>query len=137
MAPIDIFTNGLNSLLPYGQKINVLKFIGSTGSSDYDDVLSYTLESGPTWASGILLPIKNKFGSEDAILLEQGKLLTKDKKLYIKGAVNVSGNTLIGIGSPISEYYSIIPDGVKTPTITGSDVYSKVYLRFNHAGSVF
>ena len=90
MVSLDIFSNGMSTLMPYGRQITVTSFTGSAGSTDYDDEYTYTQISGTTFTSGILLPIKNKFGSEDAVLMEQGKLLTKDKKLYINGSVDVS-----------------------------------------------
>jgi len=137
MTSLDIFTDGMNTLMPYGRQITVTSFTGSAGSSDYDDEYTYTQVSGTTFTSGILLPIKNKFGSEDAVLMEQGKLLTKDKKLYINGSVDVSGNVLIGLGSPASEYYSIIPDGVKLLNLSNEDVYKKIYIRYHQNGSVY
>ncbi len=137
MVSLDIFFNGFNELLPYGTQISITSFTGSLSSADYDDVQTYVAESGPTWTSGILLSVKNKFGSEDAILMEQGKLLTKDKKLYIAGDVDVSGNVLIGVGSPTSDYFSIIPNGVKTPALNGEEIYKKVYIRYNQGGSVY
>ena len=135
MVSADIFLDSVDKILAYGQKINVMTFTGSVGPNDYDDVISYTKQSGPTWNDGVILPLKNKYGSEDAVLIEQGKLLFTDKKLYLKGDVTVSGNILVGIGSPSSTYYNVISPGRRTVPVLGSDIFHKMYIRYHHAGS--
>ncbi len=62
MTSLDIFTDGMNTLMPYGRQITVTSFTGSAGSSDYDDEYTYTQVSGTTFTSGILLPIKISLG---------------------------------------------------------------------------
>jgi len=100
--------------------------------SDYDDVTTQTL-IGSEVVSGLIFPIRGKQGSEEAMLMEQGKLLTKDKVLYT-GSVNTSGNILVDIQG---EKYTIINEGVKDWGVTGSTIYTKLFLRHTIPGSLF
>jgi glycosyltransferase involved in cell wall biosynthesis len=79
------------------------------------------------------IPIRAKQGSQEAVLLEQGKLLTKDKIVYC-GSVNTSGNLVFNISN---EYYGIVNEGVTRFDTAGSVVYNKIYLRLLPNGSLY
>lgn len=106
------------------------------GGSYFDDKTSLTASGNDIWASGIVQPISDIKGSYDAILMEQGRILERDSKLFINGNVPTSGIVKIGVGSPINEEYSIITDGVYAPQFTGSPVYKKIYMRVLLNGSL-
>lgn len=109
----------------------------SVSGGDYDDSIIQTV-TGSTYVSGLIFPMRGKSGSTEAILIEQGKLLTKDKILYMYGNVNVhSSGLLIGIGSPSTDYYTIISNGIHTYSVNGSNVYHKLWLRHTIPGSLF
>jgi|GEM_PF-6560011 len=110
--------------------VNLINF--TREDSDYDDVVIQTI-TGSNTIDGIIFPVKNKQGSEDALLLQQGKLLTKDKVLYT-GSVNISGNILIQADN---DYYTLVPNGVHTYSSAGSDIYNKFYIRNTIPGSLF
>jgi hypothetical protein len=104
--------------------------------SDYDDVLTQTLV-GSSVISGLIFPMRGKSGSTESMLLEQGKLLTTDKILYIKGDSDVDASgTIVKLHSPV-EYYNIIPNGVTTYEVNGSPVYKKLFLRRTLTGSLY
>ena len=65
--------------------------------SSYDDETIQT-QTGSSVVSGLVFPIKSTQGSEESLLLQQGKLLTQDKSLFI-GSCNVSGNIIVEIKS--------------------------------------
>jgi len=120
-------------------KIRLRYYTGSISSTAYDDEQVLTL-SGTAWTSGCVQPILNTYGSNDAILLEQGKISTNDKKVYIPGNVVTGGTGLsvkIGIGSPPSEEHSIVSNGVTAWRIGDDAIYKKLYLRELQNGSLF
>jgi len=131
----------INSFLNDG-----LRFINSAGGlntsitiyslqsvpESYDDDIFYSA-IGSTNISGLVFPIRAKQGSQEAVLLEQGKLLTKDKIVYC-GSVNTSGNLVFNISN---EYYGIVNEGVTRFDTAGSVVYNKIYLRLLPNGSLY
>lgn len=121
------------------QQIFMRRFSEAINTGSYDDEVSYSI-LGSSFLSGLVFPMGGKKGSEEAMLIEQGKLLTKDKIVYIAGSYTWSGAMLFGLGSPttsIDSYYALIPDGIKTYTADGSIVYSKLWLRHSIPGSLF
>ena len=116
----------------------IVKLINYTiDSNDYDDVITQTL-TGSYLTSGLIFPVRGKQGSEEAILMEQGKLQTQDKVLFLTGSVQLnSSGLLIGIGTSPTDYYTIISNGITTYEINGSPVYKKIYLRYTIPGSIF
>ena len=78
--------------------------------------------------------------SQDALLLQQGKIKTSDKKIYIAGNIETTNTMKISIGSPIgatTESYSIIPEGVICyPSDTSNISYKTLYCRFLATGSL-
>ena len=134
MVKIDGFlTNGLDFLMTTAGLSTSVNFIAFTiGSTSYDDTTTQTV-AGSSIISGLLLPITSSQGSTEALLLEQGKILTTDKVLFT-GSVNTSGNLLIGING---KKYSIIPDGIYTYDVAGSNIYNKFFLRQSITGSLW
>ena len=94
--------------------------------------------SGTLWTSGIVLPVNTRRGSEDAVLLEQGKLQEKDKKLYVNGSLDFVGIdqvVKVTLGSPTGDVFSTIPLGGIKYDALGIDVYKRQYLRLLPTGS--
>jgi len=134
MTVINILNNGVASILNDGGLTTTVNIISYTFiDTDYDDEVQQT-QTGSIAVSGLIFPIKSTQGSSEALLLEQGTLLTEDKMLYT-GSVNVSGNIIVELNS--GEYYSIIPDGIQSWETSGSIIYQKMFLRRNLAGSIF
>jgi hypothetical protein len=131
----DDFVNGVLEALKYGQQIR-MRYFNEFNINEYDDDVKLTQSGTDYWTSGVVLPISQGRGSDDAILLQQGNLLTNDTKLYIQGDVNTSGVLRVGLGSPITGEYSILSDGVIKYTVNQVDVLKKVYLRVLLTGSL-
>ena len=92
-----------------------------------------------TWTSGIVQNIgeRSPFKSNEAFLLEQGKLLAGDKRLYVAGSHQFSGAAFkIGLGSPPTDEYRVVEDGIIAYPIMGSDIYQKVFIRILTNGSL-
>jgi len=128
-----LLNDGVKFALNSGGINTTIKLIDySFFDEDYDDQKIQTV-TGSNTISGLIFPLSNKQGSEDALLMQQGKLLTKDKVLYT-GSVNISGNILIQSGS---DYYTIIPEGIHSWSSAGSTIFNKFYIRYTVPGSLF
>lgn len=132
----SIFNNGLRFIFNQGGLLNQINIISySISGADYDDQVTQTL-TGSRVISGLVFPVESKQGSQEALLLNQGKLLTKDKVLYT-GSFTISGNLLIEIGSKTGDFYTIIPDGIQSYGTNGNIIFNKIFLRHTIPGSLF
>ena len=121
-----------------GKPVRVRYFSETVGSPNYyDDDFVLKEETGSeVWTSGVVLPLSNRYGSEDVILVEQGKLTNQDQRLYVNGSLDFSGigsnlKVKIGMnGSPTqTDNYTIIPQGGIPYEVEGTPIYKKVYIR--------
>lgn len=119
----------------YGQLVRIKYYTTSGADASYDDDVVLTQSGSSLWISGMVQPIDQKRGSWDSVLMEQGKVMQNDSKLYIDGSVNTSGLVKIGLGSPIINEYSILELGVNAHNIGGQNVYKKIYIRALTNGS--
>lgn len=136
----DVFTTlrtDVNSILSYGEQIRFRHFTGSKSSTAYDDEQVLSKSGNDVMVSGLVFPIKSVQGSHEAVLLEQGKIKTDDKIIFVNGATETTNTMKIGInGSPPSEEYSLIPNGILAYPAVGNIVYKKIYCRYLPAGSL-
>ena len=100
----------------------------------YDEETELT-ELSSIWISGVVLPVNSREGSDDSVLLQQGKLIDSDKKIYVNGSIAFTGSThLVDIQLGISgALYTTIPDGGIMYEAEGIPVYKKQFIR---AGSL-
>lgn len=125
-------TGFLSTINTIGIPVRIQYFEGTNGSV-YDEPDTPTQSGTDLWISGAVFPIKSTEGSEDAVLLEQGKLQDKDKKLYVNGSIDFAGvyqTCKVQLGSPTGEIYSTIPLGGKAPEVSGDKIYKKQYIRY-------
>jgi len=131
------FKDGFEEVLNYGQLTRFKYFNNSFGAgSYYDDDTTLTQSGNDLWVSGVVQPISQSRGSSDAILLEQGKILTNDTKLYVGGEIGTSGTLKIGLGSPVANEYSVLVDGVVSWSVNAESIVKKVYIRRLTTGSL-
>lgn len=116
-----------------GTQIRIQYFTSTIGSV-WDDDITWTQSGADLWTSGIFLPLRVSNQSSDSILLEQGKLLTDDKRLYLHGSLALTGSEMqvtIRIGSPGNNFdnqYSMLPNSIKY-SVSNSPIYKLVYIR--------
>ena len=137
MTTAEALRTDVDSILNYGDRIRIKYFVGSVGSAFYDDQQVLTQTGTDIWTSGLIQPINTSIGGYDASFLEQGKIMQNDSKLYINGRINTSGILRIGVGSPSTREYSMLPDGTNVQLINGSPVYKKVFIRILPLGSLY
>lgn len=136
MTLVSDFQTGVNEALKFGQLCRIKYYNTIEIGEYYDDDIKLTQSGNDLWLSGVILPIQNTRGSNDAILLEQGKVLTNDTKLYIEGSINTSGVIKIGLGSPIDGEYSLLSEGVTKWAVNETPVLKKLYIRKLLTGSL-
>lgn len=138
MTITDTLATGfVRALSLKGQPIRI-QYFTSTNGSVYNEPGTLVQSGADLWVSGVVFPLKTTEGSDDAVLLEQGKLQNKDKKLYVNGSINFAGindTVKIQLGSPTGDIYSTIPLGAKVQSIGTDDIYRKQYIRFLQTGS--
>ncbi len=101
-----------------GKPIRIRYFSSVTGSVWDDDVTLTEVTGSEIWTSGVVLPLSNKEGSEDVLLVEQGNLRNQDQRLYVNGSLDFTGvgsnlGVRIGMnGSPVAvDNYTLVPQG--------------------------
>lgn len=140
MTIVSDFQNGVVEALKFGQQIRIKYYnVGYGAGSYYDDDVTLTQSGNNLWISGVVLPISNSRGSSDAVLLEQGKILMNDTKLYIAGSISTSGTLKIGlgsgVGSPLGEY-GLLSEGIMKWDVNQTPILKKLYLRKLTNGSL-
>ena len=111
------------------------------GGSVWDDTnaSSFAKSGADLYFSGIILKIDATRGSEDQVLLEQGRVRYDDSKIFVNGSVQTtSGARVFTFAiSGLDRVYREIEQGVNMPQYFGMDVYKKVYCRIVDGGSLF
>ena len=126
-----------SEILKYGDLLRLKYYTRTLNAGSYDNDFVLAQSGANFWASGIVQPITSATGTFDNFLLEQGRILMSDKKLFIQGTILTSGIIKIGIGSPTpSREYGIINDGIFSNLINGSAVFKKIYCRALPNGSL-
>ena len=95
----------------------------------YDDE-QLPVSSGTTFSGGaIIIPI----GQADKQYVEQGLVNWNDTKIIVTGSLLLKTNMLITLGNTGS-YYEVLPRGIMSWTISGTNVYHEVFLRQTFSG---
>ena len=125
-------SNALNRILQVaGTKIRI-RYFSITPGSVWDDEVSLSQSGLDLWTSGIFLPLNAREGSIESVLLEQGKLINSDSRLYVNGSLMFTGSTFmtdIQVGSPSGDVYTTIPNGGIKYEAEGISIYKKQFIR--------
>ena len=122
----------------YGRRVRFRYFTYTYpgAGSYYDDDLTLTQSGTDSYVSGLILPVNAAKSSQDAYLMEQGRIIMNDSKLYVDGTVSTSGLFRVGLGSPPAGEYGLVEGGVITWPMLGSPIYKRLYLRVLPTGSL-
>jgi len=132
MAISNKLSTGFSSILGEGGKILRIRYWDVVYDDVYDEATNLLQSGNNLWVSGIIFPLDTTEGSTDSILLEQGKLVNSDKKVYVNGSVTFTGSTMkvdVQIGSPTGDLYTAILLGDQVWEVSDISVYKKQYLR--------
>ena len=119
----------------YGVGVRFKYYTGSVASTEWDDAQVLSQSGTDIWTSGLAFPVTNVQGSNEAILLAQGKIELNDKKLFVPGDISTTPIMKIGLGNTVSEEYFVVPDGVTCYPPFGDMVYKKIFIRALIGGS--
>ena len=109
-----------------------VRYFAITPGSVYDDDVSLSISGNDLWTSGIMLPLSTGVGGADSMLIEQGKVLHNDSKLFLHGSLLLTGSEMqvkFQIGSPTGDEYSVIPPGPIKVSVQNEPIYKKVFVR--------
>lgn len=135
MLASDAFRYQINS---NGRTLRIRYFTEVIGSV-WDDERTLTLSGTSTYASGLVMPLTNTDGSDDQILLEQGRIKEGDMKFFVAGSLDTtSGAKVVTVAiSGLDEVYRNITFGVNVPQLQDDNIYKKFYGRLVPGGSLF
>jgi len=139
MVTSESVKTDVKKIINYGQPVRFKYYeptIAGAGSY-YDDDVSLAQSGNDLWTSGLHFPISTtgRLSSSESILMQQGKILENDLRLYVEGGIQTSGIVKIGLGSPPINEYKIIEDGVQSWELNGSPAYKKLFIRVLTNGS--
>jgi len=109
-----------------------IRYFDSVYDEVYDESINLLQSGSDTWISGAVFPVRGLQGSNESVLMTQGKLTDSDKKLYVNGSVSFTGSSQlvdIQLGSPTGNLYTTIPEGGIMHEVEGIPVYKKQYIR--------
>jgi len=126
------FIQALNRTMQLvGTQLRIRYFTPTVGSV-WDDETSLAQSGTSLWISGVVFPIRGREGSNESVLLNQGKLLDSDKKVFVNGSIAFTGSVYevdVQLGSPTGDLFTTIPDGGQMWEAEGQPVYKKLYIR--------
>lgn len=127
-----------NSLNRWGTTVRIRNYTETSGSV-YDDDMSLAISGTDYWISGVVLSLDKTEGSNEANLVEQGKLINSDSKIYLNGSITLTGSVdqfKLQVGSPTGDWYSMIPLGTLNRQTNGTSVFQCSYIRLLTNGSL-
>ena len=98
----------------------------------YDEATELIQSGSDLWTSGVVFSLNSREGSDESVLVQQGKLIDSDKKIYLNGSISLTGSIQlvdVQLGSPTGELYTTIPDGGIMQEVNGVPVYQKSFIR--------
>jgi len=137
-----LVSDGLNHITRLtGRPLRIRYYTEGIGSV-WDDERTLSKSGADIYISGTIHKIDATRGSEDQVLLEQGRIKYDDTIFYINGSINTTSGarvfTLSISGNSANErVYREITPGIIMPQFFGTNVYKKVYGRLLPNGSLF
>lgn len=134
---------GFQKILDRGGVPIRVQYFTLTIGSIYDDDFSLAQSGTDLWTSGVIFPLSNRPGHSDSLLVEQGKLILGDSRLFLHGSLILTGSEhmiKLTVGSPASKSnnYNIIPFGPVKYEVANTPIYKVVYIRqIGGTGSLF
>lgn len=111
-----------------------VQYFSSTIGSVYDDDVTWSKSGNDLWTSGVVLPLNSSRNSTDSILLEQGKIINDDKKIFVHGSLVFTGSEMlvsIRIGSPGNNkdnQFTLLSFSQRYD-VQDTPIYKQVYIR--------
>ena len=132
MGVNDKLVKTLNRSIELAGTLIRVRYYDTVFDDVYDEATDLIQSGTSLWTSGLVMPIRGKEGSTESVLLNQGKLIDSDKKMYVNGSLLFTGSSLsvdVQLGSPTGDLYTTIPDGGEMWEAEGIPVYKKLFIR--------
>ena len=127
----DSLAGGFDSLMRDAGRAISIEYYTSTIGSVWDDETTLAKSGNTLSISGIIMSL----GPTESLLVEQGKLLNDDKKLYVSSGIGFTGSDFQVKVTVGGEKYTTIPE-VNAPEVEGIIVYKKGFIRRLTTGSL-
>src|SRR3990167_8734718 len=111
-----------------------IRYYTETTGSVWDDERTLTASGANLYISGAIQKMDSLRGSEDQVLVEQGRLRYDDSIIYVAGSIQTTSGvrvfTIALSGNSANErvYKEVLP-GAMLPTYFGENPYKKIYVR--------
>ena len=131
----DAFRSQVNKA---GRPLRIRYLTESYTGSVWDDSRTLAGSGTDLYASGMIINLDSSQGSEDQVLLEQGRIRFNDVKIYMAGSIQTtSGARILTVTiSGLNRVYEELPLGVYMPQYFGEDIFKKFYGREVPLGSL-
>ena len=133
-----ILSDGLNYLQRNAGRTFRVRYFTSVAGSVWDDESVWSQSGTDFYTSGVILNIDSKQGSEDQVLLDQGRIRFNDSKIYVNGSLQTtSGLRIFTVAiSGLNRVFIETDLGAYMPTYLGADIFKKIYCRELPTGSL-
>lgn len=122
-----------NFINTHGQIMRKRTFVRTINTGSFDDDILLT-SGTDVFFSGVVQSVS----FSENHLVQEGLLKRDDLKIYIDGSNSISGLWRLGLGSPPTEEFSLASRGViDAPSVAGSILYQKFFVRKLQNGSLF
>lgn len=126
------FINALNRTIELAGTQLRIRYYDPIFDDTYDESQDIIKSGADVWTSGVIFSLNTRQGSADSVLVQQGKLIDSDKKVYLAGSIALTGSSQmidIQLGSPSGDLFTTIPEGAISQEVEGAPVYQKVFIR--------
>lgn len=116
-----------------------VRYYTETIGSVYDDSRTLSYSGTDIYTSGIIQSLSGQKGSQDQVLMEQGRIKYGDSKIYVGSQiVTTSGAQIFTFSvSGLDKVYQEILPGMQQPQYFGNTFMNAVYVREITNGSIF
>lgn len=131
--------NGLNYITKVTGRPVRIRYYTETIGSIWDDERVLAYSGNDIYMSGAFLEVNSTKGSDDSVLLEEGRIKYGDLKLVISGGVQTTSGALVFTASKSGAdiVYREIEIGAHAPDYYGLPAYKLIYMRQLQTGSLF
>lgn len=130
MLPSD----GVRLLLKQGGQIARIRYYTETIGSVWDDERTIVQSGNDLYVSGLFQNLNTTKSSVEATLLEEGRLIYGDAKVYVAGSIDTTSGarvfTIAKSGNSTNEvvYKDVLP-GIQSTQYFGETPYKLIYIR--------
>ena len=136
-----LVSNAITHQIKVAGNVFKVKYFTETIGSVYDDDRTVTQSGADTFISGLYMSLDNTQGSDDQVLMEQGRLKYNDSKIYFDSSVETGSGvrvfTIEYSGASFIQGFREIQPGTNIPQYYGVEPFKRIFVRDLVGGSLF